>query len=139
GGIGASSANAWQDNARSLAASTLQQLRDRTTQRASAVRDTRSTVVQTVAQGETVRAETEVVANYNHCHAITIEYFEVLRHFLVTHELADVRECLFVPLPITEFDRGKALRWREPLSRYLKDHQLRRAFTAIERIADNWV
>ena len=27
------------------------------------------------------------------------QYFEVLRHFVISHELADVRECLFVPLP----------------------------------------
>ena len=120
-------------------ANSLQQLRDRMMQRASAVRDERSTVIQTVGQGETVRAETEVVANYNHCHAMTVEYFEVLRHFLVSHELADVRECLFVPLPIGVFDRGKALRWREALRRYLRQRNLRRGFHAIDRIARNWV
>ena len=76
----------------------MQSLRDRVTQSSSSVRDQRSTVVQTAAQGETWRAETEIVANYNRCHAMTVEYFEVLRHFVVTHELADVRECLFVPI-----------------------------------------
>ena len=72
----------------------------------------RSTVVQTVAQDEQVQAQTEVIANYNHCHAITIEYFEVLRHFQVSHELASVSECVFVPLPMRPFDYGKARRWR---------------------------
>ena len=139
GGGGGSDSNSWQRSARRFSADSLQRLRDRVGQRSSSVRDQRSTVVQSVAQGETLRAETEVVANYNHCHAITIEYFEVLRHFLITHELADVEECLFVPLPISEFDRGKALRWREPLSRYLKQRNLRIGFSSIERIADNWV
>jgi hypothetical protein len=139
GGGGGSDSTAWQQSARRFSADARQQLRDRVGQRASSVRNQRSTVVQSVAQGERLRAETELVANYNRCHAITIEYFEVMRHFLITHELADVQECLFVPLPMNAFDRGKALRWREPLSRYLKDGRLRPAFTAIERIADNWV
>jgi hypothetical protein len=139
GGASGSNSEAWQNSSRQFSADSLQRLRDRVSQRSSSVRNERSTVVQTVSQGETLRAETEVVANYNHCHAITIEYFEVLRHFLVTHELADVQECLFVPLPITEFDRGKALRWCESLTRYLKDRNLKPAFTAIERIADLWI
>jgi hypothetical protein len=138
GSHGGSESNAWQDASRSFAGDSLQSLRDRVMQRSSAVRDQRSTVVQTAAQGETMRAETEVVANYNHSHAMTVEYFEVLRHFLVTHELADVRECLFVPMPIREFDRAKALRWQTPLNGRLTDRALLPAFDAIRRIADNW-
>jgi hypothetical protein len=139
GGASGSDATAWQRSSRTFAADSLQRLRDRVTQRASGLRDERSTVVQSVAQGETVRAETEVVANYNRCHALTVEYFEVLRHFLVSHELAHVSECLFVPLPMSAFDRGKALRWRDPLARRLRDRRLGGGFTAIRRIADNWV
>ena len=71
-----------------------------------------------------MRATTEVVANHNHCHAMTIQYFEVLRHLRVTHELADVQECLFVPLPMTPFDRAKALRWRQSLETYLQRPEL---------------
>ena len=59
-----------------------------TMQSASAVRSLRTTVVQTVSQGESTRVTTEVVANHNHCHALTIQYFEVLRHLSVAHELA---------------------------------------------------
>ncbi|SCG54229.1 Alpha/beta hydrolase family protein [Micromonospora echinaurantiaca] len=139
GGTSGSSSSSWQDAARTFAADSMQQLRDRVAQRSSALRSQRSSVVQSVSQGETLRAETEVVANYNRCHAMTVEYFEVLRHFLVTHELADVRECLFVPLPLAPFDRAKALRWREVLGRFLRRGELRGGFDAIERIADNWV
>ncbi|MGH3693624.1 MAG: hypothetical protein ACRDRX_06445 [Pseudonocardiaceae bacterium] len=139
GGASGSSSSSWQDAARTFSADSMQQLRDRVSQRSSALRSQRSSVVQSVSQGETVRAETEFVANYNRCHAQTIQYFEVLRHFLVTHELADARECLFVPLPMTPFDRAKALRWREVLTRFLRRRELRGGFDAIERIADNWV
>ncbi|MFB3788901.1 MAG: hypothetical protein ACE15F_21280 [bacterium] len=139
GGTSGASSSAWQNSARNSAASSMQQLRDHTVQGASAVRSQRSTVIQTVRQGETMRVQTEVVANHNHCHAITIEYFEVLRHFLVRHQLADVQECLLVPLLMSRFDSAKALRWRDPLSLYLRDRRLARGFDALQRITDNYV
>lgn len=139
GGASGSSSSSWQNSSRTFAADSLQQLRDRVSQRSSSVRDQRSSVVQAVSQGETMRAETEVVANYNRCHATTVEYFEVLRHFLVSHELADVTECLFVPFTMQQFDRGKALRWRDPLGRFLRDRSLSGGFAAIRRVADDWV
>ena len=138
GSSGGSQTTSWAEGSRRFTADTLQSLRDRVMQRSSSVRDQRSTVVQTAAQGETLRTETETVANYNHCHAMTVEYFEVLRHFIVTHELADVRECLFVPLPMGEFTRGKALRWQTPLVAHFTDRVLLPGFDAMRRIADNW-
>ena len=80
------------------------------------MRSQRTSVVQTVAQGERVTATTESVANYNHCHAITIQYFEVLRHLLVRQRLVDVQECLFVPMLMSWFTRDKTLRWRNTLA-----------------------
>lgn len=138
GGGGYATSEAWQNSARDLAASSLQQLRDHTLQAASSVRSQRSTVVQTVEQGERVTATTETIANHNHCHAITIQHFEVLRHFLVTQELADVQECLFIPMLMSVFDEGKARRWREPLRMHLRDRRLRGAFDALERKLGNW-
>ena len=126
GGYGEANSSAWQDSARNLSSNSLQNLRDRTLQSASAVRGIRSTIVQTVSQGESVRATTEVVANHNHCHAMTVQYFEVLRHLKLQHELADVQECLFVPLPMSEFDLDKTLRWRQELRTYLQRPQLSR-------------
>jgi hypothetical protein len=138
GGVGESVSSANQVSAKSLSASSLQTLRDRTLQSASAVRELRSTIVQTTRQGEAVRASTEVVANHNHCHALTIQYFEVLRHFAVVNELADVQECLFIPLPMTEFNRPKVLRWRQALSAYLQRPELAPAFDATRRVETQW-
>ncbi|HXF76240.1 MAG TPA: peptidase C39, partial [Methylomirabilota bacterium] len=124
---------------RSTAASALNQLRDRTIQSASAVRSQRSSVVQTLRQGERVTATTETVANYNHCHAITIQYFEVLRHLLVRQRLTDVQECLFVPLLMSRFTSDKALRWRHTLAPVVANRRLRGGFDALERIKNNYV
>lgn len=138
GGYGQSDATAWMASAKSLSSTSIQTLRDRTMQSASAVRGVRSSVVHTVSQGETVRATTEVVANHNHCHALTIQYFEVLRHLKLVHTLADVQECLFVPLPMAEFDRPKALRWRQPLETYLRRRELGPGFDAARRVETAW-
>ncbi len=139
GGYGQSDSGAWQDSARNLSSSSLQSLRDRTLQSASAVRGLRSSVVNTVAQGEAVRATTEVVANHNHCHAMTVQYFEVLRHLKLEHKLTDVQECLFVPLPMSRFDLMKALRWRQSLQTYLKRRELTGGFDAARRVHTNWL
>jgi hypothetical protein len=154
-GRSSSSSNAWQRSSRNSTLSSLQQIRDRTRQSASAVRSMRSTVIQTASQGERFSVETETVANYNHCHALTIQYFEVLRHFKIRQRLADVRECLFIPLEMTTFDGKKALRWREVLSKYLlrdpfsrrletrrllfrSRNPLLKGFDAIERIENDY-
>jgi hypothetical protein len=139
GGYGQSDSNAWQDSARNLSSSSLQTLRDRTLQSASAVRGLRSSVVSTVAQGEAVRATTEVVANHNHCHAMTVQYFEVLRHLKVEHKLTDVQECLFVPLPMSRFDLPKTLRWRQSLQTYLQRRELAGGFESARRVQTNWL
>jgi hypothetical protein len=138
GGYGESDSLAWQLSGKSISANSLQTLRDNTLQSASAVRSLRSTVVQTVSQGESTRVTTEAVANHNHCHALTIQYFEVLRHLQVLHSLVDVRECLFVPLPIAPFDLPKALRWRQSLEAYLQRRDLENAFEASRRVQTNW-
>ncbi len=137
-GIGGGASVGFQHGSRKASANSLQQVRDRISQSASSLRSQRSTVVQSVAQGETLRAQTEVIANYNHCHAITVEYFEVLRHFAVEHKLVEVQECLFVPLLMSPFDRDKILRWRQPLQKGLRDRRLLPAFDALDRIAHNY-
>jgi hypothetical protein len=138
GGVSSAGSTASQTSARSVTGLALNRVRDRTLQSASAVRSQRSSVVQTARQGESVRAQTEVVANYNHCHAVTVEYFEVLRHFQVTQELAHVQECLFIPFAISRFSVRKALRWRRPLSQVLRHPRYGPAFDALERVQTNW-
>ncbi len=133
---GNSSAN--QNSSRNLSASALNKLRDSVQQSASSVRTQRSTVIQTVGQGETFNVTTEVIANHNHCHSLTIQYFEVLRHLVIEQNLAEVAECLFVPLQMSIFNMDKALRWKNNLRGYLLDRSLVRAFEALERIKTSY-
>lgn len=133
-----SSSTATQNSARNLAGSTLNRLQDNVAQSASSLRSQRSTVIQTVGQTENITVQTEVIKNHNHCHAMTVEYFEVLKHYAIETELVDVQECLFVPLPMSLFDHQKILRWRNTLRRAVYGQKLVRGFDAIERIANNY-
>ena len=134
GGSSWASSDAWSDNSRDFSAQTQNDLRDRTSQAASSVRNQRSTVVETVHQQERVGATTEVIANHNRCHALTIQYFEVLRHFAVQERLAGVQECLFVPLEMTLFDDAKVLRWHDILARACDRADLLPGFDSIRRL-----
>lgn len=136
GGFGFGGSIAGQTSNRSTTASSQQTIQDRTVQAASSVRSQRSTVIQTVSQGERFQVSAEMVANYNHCHAMTVQYFEVLRHFEIMTRLANVQECLFIPLRLSPFDRKKALRWRDILSRALIKPSLVPGFAATERIEE---
>lgn len=136
GGYGSGSSSARQSASRTTTASSQQSISDRTVQAGNAVRSQRSTVIQTVSQGERFEVSAESVANYNHCHAMTIQYFEVLRHFEVRTRLADVQECLFIPLKLSPFTPKKALRWRDLLFRCLRKRYLAPGFDALHRIEE---
>lgn len=138
GGGGGASSDAQQNSARAVAASSGQHLSDRTQQAAAAVRSQRGTIVASRTQHESVSVTSEVVANYNHCHAITIEYFEVLKHYRVDQDIVSVRECLFVPLHISPFDDLKALRWRDTLDGFVFDRSLRPAFASVARLVNGY-
>lgn len=138
GGGSNASTNAWQNNLRQTSSSDQQKLRDRIVQSANAVRNMRSTVIQTVSQGERFEISSESVANYNHCHAMTIQYYEVLRHFKIRQRFAEAKEVLFVPLLMTQFTKEKLLRWRESLSEVLIDRRLLKGFDAADRVEHQW-
>lgn len=138
GGSSKASSRAWQNSARETTMTSAQSLRDRTSQSAAAVRSQRATVIETATQGERFSVQTESVANYNHCHSLTIQYYEVLRHMRVEQRLASVQECLFIPLLLSPFTHEKALRWREALGRRLIDRRLLNGFEAIERIENDY-
>lgn len=143
---GKSSSDSWQNSAKEMSSSLHNNLKDTTSQSASSLRSQRSTVIASASQNESYSVTTEVVANHNHCHAITMQYFEVLRHFVVEQELVNVQECLFIPLTMSPFDVKKAIRWQQTLKDYLrinpsskKGKSLLKGFEAINRIDKNYV
>jgi hypothetical protein len=151
GGYSSSSSKASQDSSRNTVQAFSEVLRNSITQSASSYRELNGTLIDTVTEGQQFSTSTEVIANHNHCHSLTMLYFEVLRHYAVYQELAQVEECIFVPLIMTNFSMENIHKWRDvlaasllrrPSNTYLpyfgNRNPLIRAFDANDRVMTNW-
>lgn len=119
GGTASSDASASQNSSRTTSAFFGEKLRQSLMQNAQGYRQLNATVVTSVKEGQQYSVNTEVVANHNHCHALTMMYFEVLRHFAIYQKLVNVEECIFVPLLMTDFSPQNIYKWRDVLASHL--------------------
>jgi hypothetical protein len=116
--------------ARELAAEYAQQINDRSQQNASSVRNRRASIVREVSQTEHEAISTRVVTNYNHMHALSISYYEVVQAFRTTTQLERAERCLFVPVRIVDFrDHATIDRWRLALADAALTARVRRQLT----------
>src|SRR5262249_33009226 len=147
--------DATQDSSRDVSQFFGEKLRQSIMQNAEGYRQLNASVVTTVQEGQRYGVTSEVVANHNHCHALTIMYFEVLRHYAIFQKLSSVEECVFVPLLLTRFTTENVAKWRDilapallpmPSETYLepfdtggsRQHPLLRAFDADQRIKTHY-
>src|SRR5262249_58981548 len=116
--------------ARAPAANYAQDINDRSQQNASWVRNRRASIVREVSQSEHEEISTRVLTNYNHMHALSIHYYEVVQAFRTTTQLERVEKCLFVPVKLMDF-RDPALvdRWRLQLADAALTERARRQLT----------
>lgn len=98
------SSSSWSAGNRSVMGQMAQNVNDRTEQHASSVRNRRASAVSEVSQSEHEQVSTRIVANYNHMHALTVQYFEVVQVYRVVTQLHRADRCLFVPLQALDFD-----------------------------------
>ena len=122
---------------RDVTASSLQEIHDHVTQATSVVRTLNSTVIVQSTQKESNVVQTRTVTNHNHCHALTMQYYEVLRNFKVVTEFVRKRPIVLVPYGLVSFDTkswGTALRFRTILAEVLLDPRLADCFDAIVRL-----
>jgi hypothetical protein len=136
---GQATSSSWQSGGRRVAASEQQSLRDAIRQFGESLRRLESTVVTEVSQEEDVEGVSETLRNVNYCHALTVVYHEILRHYRVDTGFAGVRECLFVPFSVTPFDVDKALKWRDKLRGGMLARDLRWALDRLDDVATAWV
>ena len=73
------------------------------------MRNRRASIVREVSQSEHETISTRVVTNYNHMHALTVQYYEVVQAFRVTTQLEQAERCLFVPLKLLDFGDAKVV------------------------------
>jgi hypothetical protein len=135
---GQASSESWQQGGRRVAAAEQQQLRDAIRQFGESVRSSENTIVTEISQEEEAEGVSETLRNVNYCHALTVIYYEVLRHLRVDTSFAGVRECLFVPFSVTPFDIDKALKWRDKLRHGLIDSSIGWALDRLDEVASAW-
>lgn len=156
GGYSNSNSSASQNSSRNIAQSFGEKLRQSLLQNAESYRRLNAQIVTTVTERQDYGVTSEVVANHNHCHSLTMMYFEVLRHYAIFQELSHVEECVFVPLLFTSFSIENIHRYKDILARRLlplsastylqpgrailfgRQHPLIKAFDAIDRIKTNY-
>lgn len=134
---------------RDLNANTAQTLADSIAQTSSAKRGLTSTVVVQSSQQESQAIQTRVVANHNHCHALTVLYYELLRHFRVETRWTARRPVRLLEWPAIDFmspgEAGKeakpsgatlALRHLRVIESVLLDERLRDDLDVLQVLAD---
>lgn len=129
---GGGTSNSWGD--RDLEADSLQELHDTISQSTSYTRSLNSTVIVQASQAELNNVQTRRVANHNHCHALTIQYYEVLRHFRLSTEFVGKRHAALIPFSTFSFSRGIAIRFRTILEPALLDRSVLSFFDALVRL-----
>jgi hypothetical protein len=88
---------------RSIASSLQQNIVDSTQQNSSAVRSQRAAVVSEVSQSDRRNFSTRNVTNYNHMHALTLQYYEVVQIYETQVRPEDVERCIFIPMALFDF------------------------------------
>jgi hypothetical protein len=88
---------------RDIAATMSQNVSDTTHQAASSARNRFASVVRELSQSEHEQISTRVVVNYNHMHALTLQYYEVVQIYRTVTELHRFEPCLFIPMQLVDF------------------------------------
>lgn len=93
--LGYATTNSW--GKRKLEGESVQELHDSTVQATDVVRSLNSTVIVQGTQAERHALETRTVTNHNHCHALTVQYYEVLRRMKLVTRFQRSRPGVLVP------------------------------------------
>lgn len=102
---------------RDVAAEMSQNICDRTQQAANSTRNRRASIVREVSQKESETLSTRALTNFNHMHALTVQYYEVVQLYRTVVELAKVRRCLLLPMKVLDFTNVDIVRRFRPVLR----------------------
>lgn len=103
-----------------LRADGARRMQQNTIAKSQAVRSRRATQVREVSETESQSATTRVVANYNHMHALTMMFFEVVQIFELKTRAADAERVVFIPLRAAEFTDALVREHWSALARILR-------------------
>ena len=100
-GNGSSFAN--QSNAHNEASSAAQSFQHDIKSASDRISQSKRISVRTASAEESNSVATKIIANHNHSHAMTIQYWEVMRRFRLETCIDGVELVLFVPLKLIKF------------------------------------
>lgn len=135
---GGAQSDASQTSHRDTTASESQRLRDAIRRYGESLRKLESTVVTESTQTESITGVSEVVQNINYTRALSIVYYEILRHLRVDTEVGAVSECVFVPMPIRRFTDARIARHRKVLGRFARGWLEQSVFRYLDDIQRNF-
>jgi hypothetical protein len=95
---------------RDIGSTLMQDVNDRTHQHAHSSRSRRASVVKEVSQTEHEAVSTRVLANYNHMHALTVQYYEVVQVYRTEVAVAKADKVVFIPIALIDFDNEDTIR-----------------------------
>lgn len=119
------SSSSWQNASRDYVSNASQDFHSALARSAAARRTASRTSVRLATASERREVVTKVITNHNHNHALTMQYWEVLRHFGVTSSVDDVQLVCFVPFEVVQFLPGGTPRTL-PTGNYSRDYLLYR-------------
>jgi len=134
GTVGAANSVSYSSGNRDLSAEEQQNIHDVIMQRSAAYRELSSSVVVQASQDESNHIATRIVANMNRGHALTVNYYEILRHLLVRTEFKGCQSVILVPVQPIAFRRENISRFRSELLARLLDPKHAAGFDAIDRL-----
>lgn len=120
---------------RDLSSQMAQNINDRTHQNAHSTRSRRAAVVKEVSQSEHEAISTRVLANFNHMHALTIQYYEVVQIYKTRVSISKVDKVIFIPIEVVDFnDDIMVHRFRNILGMASPTKEIRDAIQSLDSI-----
>ena len=119
------SSSSWQTASRDYVSNASQDFHSSLARAASARRSANRTSVRLATATERKEVVTKVITNHNHNHALTMQYWQVLRHYRVSSQVDDVQLVCFVPLEVVQFLPSAQSRTL-PTGSYSRDQLLQR-------------
>ena len=116
-----------------------QNLHQSTQQAAAADRSRFAAAVREVSESDALELSTRVVANYNHMHALNLQYYEVLQVMGLHTTVVDAERLVFVPMTMIDFSdtdqaRRALARFRRELSATVRTMGMSAVATCIDRL-----
>ena len=104
------SSNSMQDSHRDETTSLAQAFNEAISRQARNQRKSSRTGIRTASSTESLNVTSKILANHNHSHALTMQYWEVVRNYSLSTRISDVKLVCYIPFkPVQFLPEGPAI------------------------------